>query len=398
MREIYLVESVRTGIAKAGKSSWFTNLRADDMAALVMNELIRRAGLENKKEEIDGVILGGTALINDMAGNIGRYATIMAGFPYSVPGCTVDRFCSSGVQTIFNAVAEINMGWGSELIIAGGVQHMTHVPMGTGSLPNPRFNEFTDKNASSMGWTAEMVARKYGISREKQDLMAYESHAKAHKATMEGLFKDEILPIEVEAPQKDGSAKKMVVDRDQGIRPETTLESLAKLEPVFLKDELATVTAGNSSQTNDAAAVVLVASKEKCKELGLKPKMKLIGYKAIGVDPAYMGIGPSIAIPMALKQAGLTLDQIDLWEINEAFAAQAVYCTEVLGIRNHQRLNPRGSGISLGHPLGCTGARIATTIMHEMPYYGAKYAVESMCVGHGQGVAAVWEWVGDSPF
>jgi len=143
---------------------------------------------------------------------------------------------------------------------------------------------------------------------------------------------------------------------------------------------------------------VLVASKEKCKELGLKPKMKLIGYKAIGVDPAYMGIGPSIAIPLALKQAGLTIDQIDIWEINEAFAAQAVYCTEVLGIRNHPHLNPRGSGISLGHPLGCTGARIATTIMHEMPYYGAKYAVESMCVGHGQGVAAVWEWVGDSPF
>ncbi|MDA8229349.1 MAG: thiolase family protein [Desulfitobacterium hafniense] len=398
MREIYLVESVRTGIAKAGKSSWFTNLRADDMAALVMNELMLRAGLEDKKQDLDGVILGGTALINDMAGNIGRYATIMAGFPYSVPGCTVDRFCSSGVQTIFNAVAEINMGWGSELIIAGGVQHMTHVPMGTGSLPNPRFNEFSDKNASSMGWTAEMVARKYGVSREKQDLMAYESHAKAHKATMEGLFKDEMLPIEVEALQKDGSTQKIVVDRDQGIRPETTLESLAKLEPVFLKDELATVTAGNSSQTNDAAAVVLVASKEKCKELGLKPKMKLIGYKAIGVDPAYMGIGPSIAIPLALKQAGLTMDQIDLWEINEAFAAQAVYCTEVLGIRNHPRLNPRGSGISLGHPLGCTGARIATTIMHEMPYYGAKYAVESMCVGHGQGVAAVWEWVGDSPF
>ncbi|AET66893.1 acetyl-CoA acetyltransferase [Desulfosporosinus orientis DSM 765] len=398
MREIYLVESVRTGIAKAGKSSWFTNLRADDMAALVMNELMLRAGLEDKKQELDGVIMGGTALINDMAGNIGRYATIMAGFPYSVPGCTVDRFCSSGVQTIFNAVAEINMGWGSELIIAGGVQHMTHVPMGTGSLPNPRFNEFTDMNASSMGWTAEMVARKYGVSREKQDLMAYESHAKAHKATMEGLFKDEILPIEVEAPQKDGSTQKIVVDKDQGIRPETTLGSLAKLEPVFLKDELSTVTAGNSSQTNDAAAVVLVASKEKCQELGLKPKMKLIGYKAIGVDPAYMGIGPSIAIPLALKQAGLTIDQIDLWEINEAFAAQAVYCTEVLGIRNHPCLNPRGSGISLGHPLGCTGARIATTIMHEMPYYGAKYAVESMCVGHGQGVAAVWEWVGDSPF
>lgn len=394
MRDIYLVESVRTGIAKAGKSSWFANLRADDMAAMVMNELMLRAGLENKKEELDGVILGGTSLMNDMAGNIGRYATIMAGFPHSVPGYTVDRFCSSGVQSIFNAIAEINMDWGSELILAGGVQHMTHVPMGTGSLHNPRLGEFTDENAKSMGWTAEMVARKYGITREKQDLMAFESHAKAHKATVDGLFNDEILPIEVDAPQKDGSTKKMIVDKDQGIRPDTTMESLANLEPLFLKDELATVTAGNASQTNDAAAAVLVASKEKCKELGLKPKMKLIGFKAIGVDPAYMGIGPSIAIPLALKQAGLTINQIDLWEINEAFASQAIYCTEFLGIRNHPLLNPRGSGISLGHPLGCTGARIATTLMHEMPYYGAKYAVESMCVGHGQGVAAVWEWVG----
>ncbi|NLW92184.1 MAG: thiolase family protein [Syntrophomonadaceae bacterium] len=395
MREIYLVESVRSGIAKSGKKSWFANLRGDDLAALVMNELMRRAGLENKKEELDDVILGGTALINDMGSNIGRYATIMAGFPYSVPGCTVDRFCSSGVQSIFNAYAQINMGWGSELILAGGVQQMTTVPMGFGRLHNPRLGEFTDANAINMGWTAEMVARKYGITREEQDQMAMESHAKAHKATVEGLFKDEIFPIEVDAPTGDGGTTRMIVDRDQGIRPGTTMETLAKLEPVFLKDDKATVTAGNSSQTNDAAAMTLVASKEKCKELGLKPKMKLIGFTAVGVDPAYMGIGPAVAIPKVLKQAGMTIDQIDIWEINEAFAAQAVYCTKELGIRNHPLLNPRGSGISLGHPLGCTGARIATTLMHEMPYYGAKYAVESMCVGHGQGVAAIWEWVGD---
>lgn len=393
MREVYLVESVRTGIARAGKSSWFTNLRADDMAALVMNEVMRRAGLEDKKEELDGVILGGTALIKDMASNIGRYATIVAGFPYSVPGCTVDRFCSSGLQSIANAVAEINMGW-SDLILAGGVQHMTHVPMGFGNEHNPRLGEFCDPKAISMGYTAEVVARKYNISREKQDLMAMESHAKAHKATVDGMFKDEILPIEVEVPTKDGGTKKMVVDRDQGIRPETTMESLAQLEPVFMKDDKATVTAGNASQINDAAAAVLVASKEKCVELGLKPKMKLVGFTAVGVDPAEMGIGPAIAVPKVLKQAGMAKEQIDIWEVNEAFASQAVYCTEFLGIRNHPLLNPRGSGISLGHPLGCTGSRIATTLMHEMEYYDAKYAVESMCVGHGQGVAAIWEWVG----
>jgi len=393
MKDIYIVESVRTGIAKAGKNSWFANLRADDMSALVMNEAIRRAGIEDAKDRIDDVIWGGTALMKDMGSNIGRLSGIMAGLPYSVPGCTVDRFCSSGLQTIAFAVASINMGW-ADLMLAGGVQHMTHIPMGTMSDPNPRLKEFTDPQMVSMGYTAEMVARKYGITRQEQDEMAMESHAKAHEATQKGLFKDEILPIEADVPQEDGSTKKMIVDRDQGIRPTTTMESLAKLEPVFIKDEKGTVTAGNSSQTNDAAACVVVASKKMCKKLGLTPKMRLVEFAVVGVDPAYMGIGPALAIPKALKKAKLKKENIGLWEVNEAFAAQAVYCTKELGIRNHQLLNPKGSGISLGHPLGCTGARIATTIMHEMPFYDVKYAVESMCIGHGQGAAAIWEWVG----
>lgn len=272
---------------------------------------------------------------------------------------------------------------------------MTHAPMGSGYYePNPRLGEFCDAQMLSMGYTAEMVARKYEISREKQDQMAVESHAKADMATKEGLFKDEILPIEADIPTKDGGTEKMIVDRDQGIRPVTTMETLAKLKPVFMEDEKATVTAGNSSQVNDAAACVLVASKEKCDELGLKPKMKLVSYAVVGVEPEYMGIGPAVAIPKVLKQAGMTKEQIGIWEINEAFASQAVYCTETLGIRDHELLNPRGSGIALGHPLGCTGTRIAVTLMHEMPYYGVKYAVESMCIGHGQGAAAIWEWVG----
>ncbi|HPC85550.1 MAG TPA: thiolase family protein [Smithellaceae bacterium] len=393
MRDIYLVESVRTGIAKAGKSSWFTHLRADDLSALVINEAIRRAGLADQKEVIDDVLWGGTALMKDMGSNIGRYAGIMAGLPYSVPGCTVDRFCASGLQSIAFAIASINMGW-AEVILAGGAQHMTHIPMGTMSDPNPRLQEFCDPKMVSMGYTAEMVARKYGISRREQDEMAVESHAKAHEATQKGLFKDEILPISADVPQEDGSTKKMVVDRDQGIRPGTTMETLAKLEPVFIKDEKGTVTAGNSSQTNDAAACVVVASAEACAKYGLKPKMRLAAYTVVGVDPAYMGIGPAVAIPKALERAGLKKEDIGLWEVNEAFAAQAVYCTKELGIRRHKLLNPKGSGISLGHPLGCTGARIATTIMHEMPFYGVQYAVESMCIGHGQGAAAVWEWVG----
>ncbi len=387
------VESARTGIARAGKSSWFTNLRADDMSALVMNEVIRKAGLQDKKDQIGDVIWGGTALMKDMGSNIGRYAGIMAGLPYSVPGCTVDRFCASGMQAIAFAIASINMGW-AELILAGGVQHMTHIPMGTMSDHNPRLKEFCDPQMIYMGYTAERVARKYGITRLEQDQMAVESHAKAHEATVKGLFKEEILPIEVEVPTEDGGTKKMVVDRDQGIRPQTTLESLAKLEAVFIKDDQGTVTAGNSSQINDASACVLVASKEKCKELGLRPKMRLVEYVVAGVDPAYMGIGPAVAIPKVLAKAGLKKEDIGIWEVNEAFASQALYCTRELGIRDHKLLNPRGSGISLGHPLGCTAARIATTLMHEMPYYGVKYAVESMCVGHGQGVAAIWEWVG----
>jgi acetyl-CoA acyltransferase len=393
MKDIYLVESVRTGIAKAGKNSWFSNLRADDMSALVMNEVIRRAGIEDKKDHIDDVIWGGTSLTKDMGSNIGRYAGVMAGLPYSVAGCTVDRFCASGLQTIAFAVASINMGW-ADVILAGGVQHMTHIPQFSTSDPNPRLKEFTDPQMVSMGYTAEMVARKFGITRKEQDEMAVESHTKAHEATQKGLFKEEILAIEVDVPTEDGSTKKMVVDRDQGIRPGTSLEKLAKLEPVFIKDEKGTVTAGNSSQTNDAAACVLVASKEKCDELGLKPKMRLVEFAVVGVDPAYMGIGPAVAIPKALKKAGMKKEDIGLWEVNEAFAAQAVYCTKELGIRNHKLLNPKGSAISLGHPLGCTGARIATTIMHEMPFYDVKYAVESMCIGHGQGAAAIWEWVG----
>ncbi|MBN2569549.1 MAG: thiolase family protein [Deltaproteobacteria bacterium] len=394
MKDVFLVESVRTGVARAGKKSWFINLRADDMSALVINELIRRSGLEGEREQIDDVIWGGTLLTKEMGANIGRYAGIVAGLPYSIPGCTIDRFCASGVQSIAFAIASIGMGW-MDLIIAGGVQHMTHVPMGSTSDHNPRLGEVCDPQMISMGYTAEMVARKYNISREEQDRMAVESHTKAHKATEEGLFKEEILPIRVEIPADDGSLKKMVVDRDQGVRPNAKMETLAQLAPVFMNDEKATVTAGNSSQINDAAACVLVASREACEKLNLQPKLRLVDYTVVGVDPKYMGIGPAVAIPKVLRKAGLDKNKIELWEVNEAFASQAIYCTEALGIRNHELLNPRGSGISLGHPLGCTGARIATTLMHEMPYYGVKYAVESMCVGHGQCVAAIWEWVGD---
>jgi len=393
MREIFVVDGVRTAIAKAGKSSYFANVRADDLLAMTLNEICRRTGIEDKKEMIDDVIVGATYCIADMGWNVARMAVVMAGFPYSVPAYGSDRFCASGLQAIANAYFSINTGW-SDLIIAGGVAHMTHVPIGTGNVYNPRIGEFAHENSIKMGWTAENVARKYGVSREEQDALAVRSHQNAHKATVEGLFKKEIMPIEVTVNNKDGSTDTIIADKDQGIRPETTMESLSALPTIFMQDEAATVTAGNSSQTNDAAAAMLIASKEKCTELGLKPKMKLIGFKAVGCDPAEMGIGPAIAIPAVLKQAGMTKDQIGLWEINEAFASQAVYCARELGILDHPFFNPRGNGISLGHPLGCTGVRIATTLMNEMEDYGIKYAVESMCIGNGQGAAAIWEYVG----
>jgi acetyl-CoA acyltransferase len=424
MQNVYVVEAARTPVARAGKQSWFTNVRADELSAIVFKELRKRIGLEDKAKQgvIDDVVWAATAnAFMEQGLNIGRLAWILSDGSYDVPGCTVDRFCASGLNSIQFAISTMMCGWGGDVAIAGGVQHMTHIPMGAGADIHPDLGNYMNLGAIAMGYTAEMVARRFNISREAQDQFAMESHLKCAKAQAANKTKDTIIPIKAKVPAKStkndpnphnmeplytatehlakAAAEKgeelaeVVVARDQGVRPETTMESLAAMAPVFMQDEAATVTAGNSSQINDAAAGVVLATDEGCKILGKKPIMKMVSWAVIGLEPDIMGIGPALAIPKVLKRAGMTQDQIGLWEINEAFASQSVYVQQTLNLPK-DRLNVWGSGISIGHPLACTGARIATDItalFNDPDYADVEYIVESMCIGHGHGAAAIWQ-------
>jgi acetyl-CoA acyltransferase len=353
---------------------------------------------------------------------MGRLSWILSDGSYDVPGCTVDRFCASGLNSIQFATATMMIGWGGDVQIAGGVQHMTHIPMGAGADVHPDLGNYMNMMAINMGYTAEIVARRFNVTREQQDQFSMESHHKCAAAQAANKVKDVIIPIQVKVPAKgakntnphnmaplyvatDHLAKaaaekgdelvECVVARDQGVRPETSMESLAAMAPVFMQDEAASVTAGNASQINDAAAGVVLATEEGAKALGKKPIMKMISWAVIGLEPDVMGIGPTLAIPKALKRAGMTKDQIGLWEVNEAFASQAVYCRDFLGLPK-DRVNVWGSGISIGHPLACTGARIATDItamFRDPDFSDVEYIVESMCIGHGHGAAAIWQRV-----
>ena len=427
MKEVYIVEAARTAVARAGKQSWFTNVRADDLSSFVMRDLRRRLNLEEQEKQaiIGDIYWSATAnAFGEQGSNMGRSAWVLSGGSYLVPGMTVDRFCASSLTAIATAHSTLSVGWGGEVGIAGGAQSMSHIPMGAGKDPNPEDVKYYNPKAASMGWTAENVARKYGVSREIQDKFAYESHVKCARAqdANDGLgkTKDVIVPIKCKVPAKsyrdekapealytapehlankrveEGIAddKEMIVWRDQGLRRDTTVEGLAKMPTVFMTDEEATVTAGNSSQINDAAAGVVLATAEGCKTLDVKPIMKLVGYAAVGVDPSIMGVGPAFAIPLALQRAGLTKEDIGLWEINEAFASQAYYCCVDALKLPMDRVNVWGSGISIGHPLACTGARIAcdiTAMFRDPDFSDVEYIVESMCVGMGQGVAAVFQ-------
>ncbi len=431
MKEVFVVEAARTAVARAGKQSWFMNVRADDLAAIVMKDLRRKIGISEdwEKQKIVGDIYWAATAnaFGEQGGNMGRNAWLLSGGSYDVPGMTVDRFCASSLTALVTATATMGAGWSGEVAFAGGAQHMTHIPMGAGSDRNPEGAKYYNPMSPMMGWTAEQVARKYNISREIQDQFAYESHAKCAAAqdANDGLgkTKDVVVPIKCKVPVKsayksdktpealytapEGLAKKrieegitddveMVVWQDQGLRRDTTIEGLAKMPAVFMKDDQATVTAGNSSQINDAAAGLVLATSEGCKALGVKPRMKLISSAVVGVDPQIMGVGPSLAIPVALKRAGLTADQIGLWEVNEAFASQAYYCCHDALKLPMDRVNVWGSGISIGHPLACTGARIAcdiTALFDDPAYSDVEYIVESMCIGMGMGAAAVWQRV-----
>ena len=390
MREAYIVQSVRTPGCKQ-KRGQFKETRPEELLSFIMKSAVERTeGL--KPENLDDVMCGCAFPEAEQGLNIGRVAGQMAGFPEEVSGATVNRFCASGLEAIALAAARVQMGW-SELTMGAGVESMTFVPMG-GNIPRPH-PEYSRTNAEmyvSMGVTAENVANRYNVSREDQDKFGAESQNKAARARDNGLFKEIVpTPAYKYVKQDNGTYKKeeFTVYHDDGIR-ESTPEGLAKLRPVFAAD--GSVTAGNSSQTTDGAAATIIASKEKCDELGLKPVARMVGYTTVGCNPDEMGVGPRYAIPKILEQTGLAKEDIDIFEINEAFASQALYCIREIGLTDMMdKINIHGGAIALGHPLGCTGAKLTATCLANLEEVDGKYGVVSMCIGGGMGAAAVFE-------
>lgn len=389
MRDAYIVTSVRTPGCRRNKGA-FRDTRPEDLLSFILESAMKQTKNLAKKD-VDDVMIGCSFPEAEQGLNIGRVASQMAGFPVEVTGATVNRFCSSGLEAIALASLRVMAGW-SDVTIGGGVESMTYVPMG-GSIPRPH-PEFSKSEASmyiSMGLTAENVATRYDISREQQDEFAYNSQMKA-SAAKAGKKYSEIVPTPAVRfkEKEDGTFEKetFLQDFDDGIREATTIEGLAKLRPAF--SATGSVTAGNSSQMTDGAAVTIIACEEKVKELGLKPVAKLINYTTAGCRPDEMGVGPLYAIPKLLKIAGVDINDIGVFEINEAFASQALYCTRELGI-DLAKVNLNGGAIALGHPLGCTGAKLCATLMTNMKKTGARYGIESMCIGGGMGAAALFE-------
>ncbi|WP_367864579.1 acetyl-CoA C-acyltransferase [Pedobacter sp. WC2423] len=390
MQEAYIIAGLRTAVGKAPRGV-FRFTRADDLAAEVIKQLV--ASVPNlDKDQIDDVIVGNATPEAEQGLNIGRMISLMGLDTVKVPGVTLNRYCASGLDTIATAVAKIKSGM-ADCIIAGGVEVMSGMPFG-GWKVVPNF-EVAKKNPDwywGMGLTAEAVANEYKVSREDQDEFAFRSNMKAVEAIKNGHLKAGVAPITVTENYLDGQQKKKtrsyVVDTDEGPRADTSLDKLAKLKPVFAAD--GSVTAGNSSQTSDGAAFVIVVSESKLKELGVEPIARLVSYGVVGVPPRIMGIGPIEAIPLALKKAGLTLEQMDLIELNEAFASQSLAVVRTLGI-NQDVVNVNGGAIALGHPLGCTGAKLSVQLFHELKRRNGKYGMVTMCVGSGQGAAGIFE-------
>jgi acetyl-CoA acyltransferase len=388
MREAYIVAGLRTAVGKAKKGG-FRFFRPDDLAVEVIKHLLKSIP-QLDPHRVDDLIVGNAVPEAEQGLQIGRMIALQC-LPIEVPGETVNRYCASGVDTIATAVARIRTGM-ADCIIAGGTESMSMVPVTGWKLsPNYKIASEHPEYYLSMGLTAEEVAKDYKISREEQDEFSYRSHIKAMNAIQNGYFKDEIVPVEVEETKfEDGKKKnrKFIVNQDEGPRADTSLEALAKLKPVFAAG--GTVTAGNSSQTSDGAAFVIVMSEEMVKELNLKPLARLVSYSLAGVDPRIMGIGPVEAIPKALQKAGLKKHNIDLIELNEAFASQSLAVIRELDI-NQDILNVNGGAIALGHPLGCTGAKLTVQIINELRRRKKKYGLVTACVGGGQGVAAIYE-------
>jgi acetyl-CoA acyltransferase len=390
MNEAVIVAGLRTAVGKAPRGTLRTT-RPDDMAAAVIGALLKQTP-QLAAEGIDDVILGCAMPEGESGANVARIAALRAGFPDSVPAVTVNRFCSSGSQTIAMASERIMAGM-AEQIIAGGTESMSLVRGNGRFRPNPELVEHRPGVYLSMGLTAENVARKYAISREDADAFSYRSHQKAIAAQKGGRFADDgIVPLNVEIVELNGEREpkrqQITFDTDEGPRADTSVEALAKLRPVF--HARGVVTAGNSSQTSDGAAAVIVMSRKRAQELGLKPLARFVSFAVGGVPPELMGMGPVVAVPKALKLAGLKLDDIDLIELNEAFGAQALAVMRELGM-NDERVNVNGGAIALGHPLGASGAKLTVQLLGEMRRRGSRYGMVTMCVGGGQGAATVFE-------
>jgi len=391
MKEAVIVSAVRTAVGKAPKGT-LKNTRSDEMGAVAIKEAVARAGVDVSL--IDDVIMGCAFPEASQGMNVARTSAILAGLPVETSAMTVNRYCSSGLQTIAQAAERIQVG-GADAIVAGGLESMTAIPMGGNSFrPNPGLADTYPDYYLNMGLTAENLAKKYEITRDQADEFSMQSHQKAAAAIAGGKFNDEIVPMNVYLDEFDEKGhvhrKRIVFANGEGRRADTSMEGLAKLKPAF--HAKGTVTAGNSSQMSDGAAAAVVMSADKAKELGITPIARFVSYATAGCLPEEMGIGPVYSIPKALKLAGLTLDQIDVIELNEAFAAQGLSVMKVLEM-DPSKVNVNGGAVALGHPLGCTGAKLTATILQEMKRRNARYGMVTMCVGGGMGAAGIFELI-----
>ncbi len=391
MREAVIVAAARTAVGKAKKGTT-RNLRADEMAAAVVQDLLRQTDGKLDPMEIDDLLLGCAMPEGEQGLNFARAVALRAGLPVEVPAATINRFCSSGLQTIAQASERI-IANGADVIIAGGAESMSGVPMtGFRVSPNPYMAEHMPEVYMSMGLTAEQVADEFDVTREDMDAFAYHSHMKAVAAVEEGRFDEQIVPVEFEAVGVNEAGERLsqprVFNQDENIRRDTTPEALSTLKPSFQQN--GRVTAGNSSPLSDGAAAVIVVEAEKASQLGLEPMARFVGFGVAGVRPEIMGVGPTKAVPKVLNRHGLTLDDMDLIEFNEAFAAQAIAVMRELDM-NPEKTNVNGGAIALGHPLGCTGAKLTTQLLYEFKERGGKYGLVTMCIGGGMGAAGVFE-------
>jgi len=397
MREVVIVSACRTAVGKAKRGS-LIHVRPDDMGGVVIAEAIKRAGI--KPEMVQDVVMGCAMPEGEQGMNVARQAIHCAGLPDEIPAMTLNRYCSSGLQAIWNVNLDIMAGM-IDVGVAGGTETMSMIPMGGNKIvPNLKLAEKYHKAYVSMGQTAENVSIKYGVSREDQDKFSMDSNLKAAKAIADGVFKEQIVPLPAHKYDGKGGVSEFVFSVDEGPRGDTTVEGLSGLKPAFANPKspikgMGTVTAGNASQMSDGAAALVLMAKEKADELGIKPMAKIHGFRVAAFDPDYMGIGPALAIPLLMntvgKKLGITLKDIGVFEINEAFASQAVYCCRELGIDNDPRVNPTGGAVALGHPLGCTGAKLATQIIYYMKDKNLRYGIVSMCIGGGMGAAGLFE-------